>query len=335
MKSILNLINAYKTIIIINDSNYVGDSVIFFWPFVNTLSDHCINSKIIVFHSHNKQFRPASESVCSFNLEAFYFMRFAPNNTLIIAFTPRSGELKKYLKQNGFQSIVKDFVGLHFITLNIPRIFFNNLELEFKFISDYEHHYSTNNKSVHIESGFPKLNWIFTNVYEYSKICLENFLCLDSIIHTHEGNIVIHDINIDVSLNELFISKLTKKEQNYILINLICGTLKTDVLEKYTSLLNWIKKISSESGKYNIFILCDDNFSKLRFDLTVSCKNIFFLKEDTGRFWNALILKANRVYSIDTGFMHIAHILNKNTFGFGGNVDFWFFKDKTIRIEDY
>ena len=158
---------------------------------------------------------------------------------------------------------------------------------------------------------------------------------MDSIIHTHEGNIVIHDINIDVSLNELFISKLTKKEQNYILINLICGTLKTDVLEKYTSLLNWIKKISSESGKYNIFILCDDNFSKLRFDLTVSCKNIFFLKEDTGRFWNALILKANRVYSIDTGFMHIAHILNKNTFGFGGNVDFWFFKDRIIRIEDY
>ena len=115
MKSILNLIDNYKTIIIINDSNYVGDSVLFFWPFVNTLSDYCINSKIIVFHSHIKQFRPAAESVCSFNLEAFYYMRFTPNDTLVIAFTPGSGELKKYLKQIGFQSIVKDFVEFYYL----------------------------------------------------------------------------------------------------------------------------------------------------------------------------------------------------------------------------
>lgn len=49
-------------------------------------------------------------------------------------------------------------------------------------------------------------------------------------------------------------------------------------------------------------------------------------------YWTSLIKKAEKVYSIDTGFLHIAHILNKNTVGFGGDVDFWFFKDKTVRI---
>ena len=128
------------------------------------------------------------------------------------------------------------------------------------------------------------------------------------------------------------LTKVSNVNSNYILINLIAGSLKADVLDKYLSLLNWIEQLSVKFNNYNVFILSDSNFSQLRFDIDNSFNNIYFLKDDIFEFWNALIVKANKVYSIDTGFLHIAHILNKNTFGFGGEVDFWFFKDKIIKI---
>jgi hypothetical protein len=335
MKSIVELIKSYKTIILVNDSNYVGDSVIFFLPFVNTLLKICKHSEIVVFHRHNNQFRPIIDSVFSYDIEKFYDIILTPNGKLVLAFTPKFGELKNYLKQKGFQSIVKDFVGLNFISLNIPYAFIKATGLQCEFIDGNECRYLESETIFHYDSGFPMLNHSFSNVYEYSKICIEEFLCCDSIINVIKENIVINNCNLEDHLSDLFILKIPKFNRPYILINFICGTLKLDVLEKYSSLLNWIERIAKDFVSFNLFILCDFNFAKLRSDIDVSLENIYFLKEDTSKFWNSLILNARLVYSIDTGFLHIAHILNKNTFGFGGDVDFWFFKDKIIKIEDF
>lgn len=332
MKNIISFIQTHKTVIIINDSDYIGDSVIFFWPFINTLECHCLDSKLLIFHNHKNQFKPANDSTLSYNIKLFYKMSFSLKETLVIAFTSKFGRLKKYLERNDFKSIIKDFVGLNFITLNISVIFKNLNQIEFEIKENMEYDYSMKIKNIHSDSGFPMLNQHFSNVYEYSKICITNFLDLDSFIMAHEGNIHFREISLNDSWSDMTLTKVSNVNSNYILINLIAGSLKADVLDKYLSLLNWIEQLSVKFNNYNVFILSDSNFSQLRFDIDNSFNNIYFLKDDIFEFWNALIFKANKVYSIDTGFLHIAHILNKNTFGFWGEVDFWFFKHKIIKI---
>ena len=73
----------------------------------------------------------------------------------------------------------------------------------------------------------------------------------------------------------------------------------------------------------------------MKSDIETSSDNLFFVKEESVPLWTRLMKEAINVYSIDTGFLHIAHVLNKNTFGFGGDVDFWFFKDKRIDFNEY
>ena len=75
------------------------------------------------------------------------------------------------------------------------------------------------------------------------------------------------------------LTKVSNVNSNYILINLIAGSLKADVLDKYLSLLNWIEQLSVKFNNYNVFILSDSNFSQLRFDIDNSFNNIYFLKD--------------------------------------------------------
>ena len=116
---------------------------------------------------------------------------------------------------------------------------------------------------------------------------------------------------------------------------LICGTFKEDMQENYSYLFNWIKETVTAAKKEDtdVWLLVDNKLPNLRNDLHESYLNLFFLKEQTSLYWTTLMKKAEKIYSIDTGFLHIAHVLNENTFGFGGDVHFWFFKDKTINIE--
>ena len=135
----------------------------------------------------------------------------------------------------------------------------------------------------------------------------------------------------------LFLPSQESNNLKFIIINLISGTFKKDVLDNYISLINWIKKIVAKSQDENldVYLLSDNKFPDLRNDLEAHSGNLFFLKEESLPFWTQLIKHAEIVYSIDTGFLHISHVLNKNTYGFGGDVDFWFFKDKIIKIEDF
>ena len=101
-------------------------------------------------------------------------------------------------------------------------------------------------------------------------------------------------------------------------------------------MLNWIKEIVTTAKKEDIdvWLLVDNKFPIHRIDLHQYATNLFYLKEHSSLYWTSFIKKADQVYSIVTGFLHIAHILNKNTVGFGGDVDFWFFKDKIVNYLD-
>ena len=325
----------YHKIKIINEISYVGDSIVFFLPLVNAFVSFFSDKEITIFHPHSNLFKPTNDTIKNRPLTEFYDQIKADENTLVLAFIKSDGKLKEHLKHNGFQSIVKGMVGLDFISLNLPDISVPSNKFERAMIDSTENKYLCTNRETDSRSGFPLLNQSFSNVYEYAKICNESFWGLKEMDISILENIIIHDVTNRETYDDLFVSPPPSQERKYILINLICGTLKEDVQENYSCLLNWIKEIAKAAEKEgtDIWLLVDNKFPNLRNDLNQYATNLFYLKEQSSLYWTTLIKKAEKVYSIDTGFLHIAHILNKNTFGFGGDVHFWFFKDRIIEIE--
>jgi len=285
-----------------NEVDYIGDSVIFFWPLVNAIADEFPNKEIQVFHPHTNVFKPAHSQIMHNSLDSFYERENDYLDTLFIAFVKSDGRLKDYLKSQGFPAIVKGMVGLDFSLLNMPEIVFQQNEFEQVEVHENEMKYRYKNRSIYEKSGFPGLAQHFENVYEYAKICNETFFGLINMNKAVEQNIMISDTSIEDVKTSLFLTSQESNNRKYILINLIAGTI-------------------------------NENFPNLRTDLATQAENLFFLQEDSLPYWTYLIKNAEMVYSIDTGFLHIAHILNKNTYGFGGDVDYWFFKDRRIDLK--
>jgi hypothetical protein len=302
---------------------------------VNALISALPDKEISVFHSHCNLFKPLNDRAENKTLTEFYEEVEADKNTLIIAFVKSDGQLKAHLKLNGFHTILKGMVGMDFSVLNSNNTQVSLDDYERFCIDDAEIKYLHKNREIDIQSGFPRLNKSFSNVYEYAKICNESFFGLKEMGIAFEENIIIYEVNNWETFADLFDATFPAQERKYILINLICGTFKEDVQENYSCLLNWIKEktIATEKEGTDIWLLVDNKFPNLRNDLNQYATNLFYLKEQSIMYWTSLIKKAGKVYSIDTGFLHIAHILNKNTFGFGGDVNFWFFKDRIIEIE--
>ncbi len=320
---------------ILNEITYIGDSVIFFWPLVNALERALPDKEISVFHSHINLFKPLNDRTENKTLSEFYEEVEADKNTLIIAFLKSDGQLKAHLKLNGFQAILKGMVGMDFSVLNSNITQVSLDDYERLSIDDAEIKYLHKNREIDIQSGFPRLNKSFSNVYEYAKICNESFLGLKGMEIACKENIIFNEFNTLETFADFCDGPSFGQERKYILINLICGTFKEDVHKNYTYLLNWIKEIGAKAKKEDIdvWLFVDSKFPSLRNDLNQYAVNLFYFKEHSSLYWTTLIKKAEKVYSIDTGFLHIAHILNKNTFGFGGDVNFWFFKDRIIEIE--
>lgn len=327
----------YKRIIVINEISFIGDSIVFFWPMVNGLISAFQDKEVSLFHPHANLFKPTNDTVQNRPLTEFYDQIKADENTLVLAFIKSDGRLKEHLKLNRFQSIVKGMVGLDFISLNLSDIGVPSNEFKRITIDVTEIKYSYTNRETHIRSGFPLLKQTFSNVYEYAKICNESFLGLKEMDIVCKENIIINDVNNQETFTDLFDALAPAQGKKYILINLICGTFKEDVQENYSHLLNWIKETvtTAEKEDTDVWLLVDNKFPSLRNDLSQHAVNLFYLKEHSSMYWTSLIKKAEKVYSIDTGFLHIAHVLNKNTFGFGGDVDFWFLKDRTISLQDF
>jgi ADP-heptose:LPS heptosyltransferase len=327
-----NLNLKFNKIVIINEVDYIGDSIIFFWPLVNAIADEFPNKEIQVFHPHKNVFKPAHSMVMHKSLVSFYDREDDYLNTVLIAFVKSDGRLKYYLKSQEFSAIVKGMVGLDFSSLNMSDVVFQQNEFEQVEVDKKEMKYSWKKRSVDEKSGFPSFGKYFENVYEYAKSCNETFFGLNNMKMADAQNILASDMSIEDVKANIFSSSKALFNRKFILLNLIAGTFKKDVLEKYDSLLIWIQKLVSNSLKENldVYILADDNFPKLRTDLATQADNLFFLKEDSLPYWACLIKNAEMVYSIDTGFLHIAYILNINTYGFGGDVDFWFFNDRRI-----
>ena len=327
----------YKHIIVVNEISFIGDSIIFFWPTVNGLISTFPDKGISVYHPHCNLFKPTNDEIRNNPLTEFYDQLKADENTLVLAFIKSGGQLKEHLKHNGFQSIVKGMVGLDFISLNLSDFGVPSNEFKRTTIDAIEIKYLFPNRETDSRSGFPLLRQTFSNVYEYAKICNKSFLGLKEMDIACKENITIIKVNNRETFADLFDAPAPAQERKYILINLICGTFKEDVQENYSYLLNWIKEtvITNEKEDTDVWLLVDNKFPSLRNDLNQYAVNLFYLKEQSSLYWTSLIKNAEKVYSIDTGFLHIAHVLNKNTFGFGGDVDFWFLKDRTISLQDF
>jgi hypothetical protein len=325
----------YKCIIYINEISFLGDSIVFFWPIVNGLISAFPDKEVSIFHSHFNLFKPTNDTIQNRPLIEFYDKIKTDENTLVIAFIKSDGQLKEHLKHNGFQSIVKGMVGLDFINLNLTDFGIFSNEFDRISIDSTEIKFLYTDRETDSQSGFPLLKQTFSNVYEYAKICNETFFGLIEMDIACEDNIIINKVSNRETFADLFDAPSPVQERKYILINLICGTFKEDVQENYSYLLNWIKEIvtKAEKEETDVWILVDNKFPSMRKDLHQYATNLFYLKEQSRPYWTFLIKYAEKVYSIDTGFLHISYILNKNTVGFGGDVDFWFFKDKIIEIK--
>jgi ADP-heptose:LPS heptosyltransferase len=327
-----NLSLYFNKIVVLNEVDYIGDSVIFFWPLVNVIADEFPEKEIQVFHPHTNVFKPAHSQIIHQSLDSFYEREDDYLDNLFIAFVKSDGPLKDYLKSQGFSAIVKGMVGLDFSLLNMPDTVFQQNEFERVELDRQEIKYRYKNRSIDEKSGFPVLTQHFENVYEYAKICNETFFGLSNMNKALAQNILVSNMSVENIKANIFLPSQLSSNRKFVLINLIAGTIKKDVLEEYDSLVIWIQKVVSINLKENldVYILADDNFPNLRIDLAKQADNLFFLKEDSLPYWTNLIKNAEMVYSIDTGFLHISHILNKFTFGFGGDVDFWFFKGSRI-----
>ena len=355
-----NFLYNFNKIILINEVDYIGDSIIFFWPLVNKIADQFPDKEIQIFHPHLNLFKPIQTQVLNRSLTSFYEEENNAMDSIIIAFVKSDGKLKDYLKSKGLPAIVKGMVGLDYSSLNMPVIV---QQKEYEYCINSEGHivadipeitmdiskflrrrkaivdkieikYRCKNIEIDHMFGFPSLGQNFENVYEYAKICNETFFGLSNMNKAVEQNIMISDASIEDVKTALFLTPQESNNRKFILINLIAGTFKEDVSDNYFSLIKWIKKIIAKSQDENldVYLMSDNKFPNLRNDLDTHSDYLFFLKEESLPFWTQLIKHAEMVYSIDTGFLHISHVLNKNTFGFGGDVDFWFFKDKTIRL---
>ena len=335
-ETIATTFSTAEKIILINEVSFIGDSIIFFWPLVNAFTEQFQEKEIIVYHTHKSIFKPISLAVVNEDLSLFYEDYTEKYKALIFAFYKSDGNLKNYLKSNKIPSLVKGMVGMDFTTLNLPGLFFERKHYDNEYLDNIEIKYSFKNKEVDSSSGFPLLGEKFTNVYEYSNVCNETFFGFKNMSGAVEQNIIMSALS-NLDMTNLFLSRFPSENRNFILINLICGTFKKDVEENFFSLVQWIQKTADDCRKENldIYLLSDNKFPHLKSDIETSSDNLFFVKEESVPLWTRLMKEAIKVYSIDTGFLHIAHVLNKNTFGFGGDVDFWFFKDKRIDFNEY
>jgi hypothetical protein len=329
------LFQKFRRLTIINEISYIGDSIIFFWPLVNAIVDEFPDKEIQVFHPHTNVFKPSHSQILHKSLDSFYEREDDHLDTLFIAFVKSDSLLKDYLKSQGFPAIVKGMVGLDFSLLNMPKANLQQKEFEQIKVDEDEIKYRYKNRCIDDKSGFPSLGQDVENVYEYAKICNETFFGLTNMKTAAAQNILVSDMSIEDVKANIFLPSTASFNGKFVLLNLIVGTIKKDVLEEYDSLVIWIQKVVSNSLNENldVYLLANDNFPNLRTDLATRMDNLFFLKEDSLPYWTYLIKNAEMVYSIDTGFLHIAHILNKNTYGFGGDVDYWFFKDRRIDLK--
>ena len=331
----IDLINS-NFISIVNEVSFVGDSIVFFWPLVNKITDYFIDKEIQIFHPHKNLFKSVHFKIKNNSLESFFDNKNKVQESITLAFIKSDGILKNHLKSNGFKAIVKGMVGMDFSTLNMQEIDFLQNEYDSIVLDAYEIKYCYKNREIHKKSGYPVLFRDFYNIYDYAKICNETFFGFENMCNAVEQNINLNNVCINVKKSDFLLPPLPIGDNDFILINLICGTFKKDVAESYFSLIKWIQKIvyDCEKENLNIYLLSDSKFPNLKSDLEVLSDNLFFLKEESLPFWTQLIKYAEIVYSIDTGFLHISHVLNKNTYGFGGDVDFWFFKDRIIDFKE-
>ena len=143
-----SLFQKYDRILIINEITYIGDSIVFFWPTVNSLECAFPDKEISVFHPHFNLFKPTKDTIQNRPIIEFYDQLKADENTLVIAFIKSDGQLREHLKHNGFQSIVKGMVGLDCISLNLPVVGVSLNEYEEIYIDNNEIKYLYNNRET-------------------------------------------------------------------------------------------------------------------------------------------------------------------------------------------
>ena len=162
-----NFLYNFNKIILINEVDYIGDSIIFFWPLVNNIAKEFPQKEIQVFHPHPNVFKPIQTQVLNRSLTSFYKGENNAMDTIIIAFVKSDGELKNYLKSKEFPTVVKGMVGFDFSLLNMPVIDLPQNEYDTIVVDSNEIKYRYKNIVVNDKSSFPCVNQNFKNVYEY------------------------------------------------------------------------------------------------------------------------------------------------------------------------
>lgn len=339
-------IENYKQIVLINEVGYIGDSCIFFWPIVESCVTCFPDKTFTIYHQYSEVFNSLHTNLSCLDLKNINKQDsdtktdFKIEETLVISFISELGECSKYFRDKGFLLIYKRFVGLDFWTSNMESLVFSSA-FDYNVIASdnktYKYQFEVpalqdNSTNIRL-SSFPPIGKFFSNVYEYAKICNSTFLGLDVPLKLDASYLNISTPE-NKQFNDLFISPLKDESKPFVFFNFNVGNHKDKLLKTQGGLLDIFEGMLRGFNFFDRvnFII---SFPDMEMNLYLSLNNLIIkfnrensisiLKIESKVYWKYLQINASKIVSYDTGFVHLAYVLNDNVLSIGGDSQFWHF----------
>lgn len=355
--NIKDIIVDYEQIVLINDAGYIGDSCIFFWPIVESLVTYFPDKEFTIYHQYSEVFNSLKTNLSCLDLKDINKNKLDTKNnfkiedTLVISYCSELGECSKFYRDNGFLFICKRFVGMDFWTSNMETLVLLS-EFDYTIVASenktYNYHFSVpalpENSTSFSLSGFPPIGKAYSNVYEYAKLCSSTFLDIDTPLKLHKSFIKIVTPE-NKQLNDMLIFPLKDEYKPFVFLNFNVGNHKEKLLKKPGGVLDLFEEMlmGSELFEELNFII---SYPEIEVNLYEGLNNLIIkfnkqnsisiLKKESKKYWNYLQIKALKIVSYDTGFVHLAYVLNENVLSIGGDSQFWHFPGcNYIKMNNY
>ncbi len=343
----------YKQIVLINEVGYIGDSCIFFWPLVECLVTSFPDKPFTIYHKYSEIFTSPFPNLAFVDLKNKREMEldqkkndFQIDDTLVISFISELSECSLFFKDKGYSLIYKGFVGFNFWTSNIePIVLSSNFSYDIIASENktYKYQFSLPASADTDLGGFPTLGKPFSNVYEYAEICNTAFLGLEVPIKMDKSFIKISNPE-NKRLNDLVIHPLKDENKPFVFFNFNVGNHKDKLLKKRGGALDVFEGILMDSDFFDGFNFIV-TYPEMEMNLYEGLNNLILklkkqncvsiLKKDSKKYWTYLQMNAPKIISYDTGFVHLAYVLNEKVLSIGGDSQFWHFTNQVFETLDY
>ncbi len=173
-----------------------------------------------------------------------------------------------------------------------------------------------------------EMSFLYKNVYEYNCVMYKllfgikyKWINFSNLLNIQTPNDY-RDISPEININGKFV---------FVNINVL--SLREKLSNDQGGILDFLKLILNCYNSFNCPILINypefgetlnNKIFSLIHSFKINCK-VDIIPIDQKQYWLFIMQKAHKIVSFDTGFVHLAYLLNKNVLSAGGQSFFWHF----------